>query len=82
LGLVQVLSSILLLFVWKKINNENQKKIFIYRGIVISYLSLWFLVDWKFFNAWILYIFGIGLIPLSIAWYFIQILKFINKEST
>lgn len=81
LGFVQVLSSFLLLFMWKKINMENQKKIFIYWGIVIVYFTLWFLFDWKFLNDWIIYILCIGLIPLSIAWYFINILKSINEKN-
>ncbi|WP_146106976.1 hypothetical protein [Polaribacter porphyrae] len=79
LGFIQVLSSFCLLFVWKRIGKENQRKIFIYWKMVIVYFILWFLFDWKFLNDWIIYLVGIGLIPLCIAWYFISILKSINK---
>lgn len=78
-GTIQVLTSLLLLIVWKKISENFKKKIFLYWLFVLVYFSFW-LLNWDFLNDWILYIVGIGIIPLSIAWYFIKVLELLKKE--
>lgn len=79
LGAVQVLTSLLLILYWKQFSNNVREKLIMYWCVTGVYLLLWFL-DWKFLNDWIIYIVGIGLIPMGIAVYFLNILSIIRKE--
>ena len=71
LGFVQVLSSILLIFFWKGFSNY-----WLFTG---AYFLLW-LMNWEFMSEWALYIIGIGILPMTIAVYFLNILNTIKKE--
>ncbi|WP_299225085.1 hypothetical protein [uncultured Psychroserpens sp.] len=74
LGIVQVISSFLLVFIWEKIKANTKERLFIYWALISTYGTCW-LFDWKNFNQDILVIFGIIIIPISIAIYFFYILK-------
>lgn len=79
LGAIQVISSLLVLFYWKELQEKQKDKLRYYWIITGIYLTLW-LFDWGFLNDWFLFIVGIGLIPMGIATYFLMILKSIRKE--
>ena len=80
LGAVQVLTSLILIIYWKQFSKNVREKLIFYWCVTGIYLSLWFL-DWKFLDDWVTYIVGIGLIPMGIAVYFLNILSMIRKES-
>ena len=80
LGTVQVLTSLILIFYWKQFSPNVREKLIMYWCLTGVYLLLWF-IDWKFLNDWIIYIVGVGLIPMGIAVYFLNLLSVIRKES-
>lgn len=80
LGIVQVLSSLVLIFFWKQFSKNVKEKLINYWVVTGVYLLLWF-IDWKFLNDWIIYIVGVGLIPMGIAIYFLNLLNVIREES-
>ena len=79
LGAIQVVSSLFLIIFWKHFSEKIKRKLSTYWIITIVYLSMWFF-DWDFLNDWMIYIIGIGLIPMGIAAYFLNILSMIRKE--
>ena len=80
LGIVQVLSSLVLIFFWKQFSKNVKEKLINYWVVTGVYLLLWF-IDWKFLNDWIICIVGVGLIPMGIAIYFLNLLNVIREES-
>ncbi len=79
LGLVQVISSIILLFFWKTIKEKQKNKIYIYWAIIIVYGSCWLMGLENNFNTF-MWILGLIIIPLTIAVYFFTILNQINNN--
>ena len=80
LGATQLLSSLILIFYWKQFSIKVKQKLALYWISTLIYGSMWFL-DWKFLDDWMIYIVGIGVIPLGIATYFLTILSAVKKES-
>lgn len=74
LGAIQVLSSLFLIIFWKKISKKSKEKIFIYWILVSIYGVCWF-SDWANFDETFTIIFGVMIVPMSIATYFFYILK-------
>ena len=79
LGFIQILSSLLLLIIWKQLSIKNKKRIFRYWLFVIIYFTFW-LFNWDFLNEWVLYLIGIAFIPLCISWFLIKILESVKNE--
>ncbi|MFY0603208.1 MAG: hypothetical protein JXQ93_04615 [Flavobacteriaceae bacterium] len=80
LGIVQVLTSLLLIIFWKHFSKNVKEKLITYWVVTGMYLSLW-LFDWSSVNESLIIIFGIGIVPMGIALYFLSILSEIRKES-
>ncbi|WP_456440481.1 hypothetical protein [Psychroserpens sp.] len=74
LGAIQVISSLLLILFWKKLSKKSKVKLFIYWTLVSVYGICWH-SDWNIFSQEIIIVFGIIIIPMSIAGYFYYILK-------
>ncbi|WP_347922648.1 hypothetical protein [Pontimicrobium sp. SW4] len=78
LGLMQVFTSIILLFYWKKIKQQLRIKLYKY-WIIISIYGLLWLIDWNASIELYVFVFGVIAIPLCIAVYFLSILNKIYK---
>lgn len=78
LGIIQVLSSIILLFYWKRIEQKLKNKLYKY-WIIISVYGLLWIVDWNASIELYVFVFGVIAIPLCIAVYFLSILNKIYK---
>lgn len=74
LGAIQILSSLLLIIFWKKLSKKSKQKLFIY-WILVSFYGLCWFSDWVHFNETFTLIFGIIVVPMSLAGYFFYILK-------
>ncbi|WP_033959248.1 hypothetical protein [Psychroserpens jangbogonensis] len=74
LGAIQVICALTLFLFWKKFSNKTREQLYIYWTVVISYGLCW-LIDWTNFNDSFTFIFGIIIVPMSIAIYFVYILR-------
>jgi len=79
LGAIQVITSIILLFYWKRIEQKIKTKLYKY-WIMISVYGLLWLINWDSSIEFYVFVLGIIAIPLSIAMYFFFILKKIYKQ--
>ncbi|ARV09233.1 hypothetical protein BTO05_06095 [Winogradskyella sp. PC-19] len=78
LGVLQVISALILFLYWKKFNQKIKEQLYLYWLIAIIYGVCW-LFDWKGFNDSFIMIFGIIILPMSIATYFFYILNKIKN---
>lgn len=76
LGGIQILSALSLLFLWHRFNKSDKKKLLIY-WLLVSIYGVGWLLKVDFNNFWWL---SIIIIPMSIATYFVFILK--NLKTT
>lgn len=74
LGTIQVVSALILFFFWKQFSKKTKEQLYIYWTIVIAYGICW-LNDLKSLNEDFVLIFGVMIIPMSIAIYFVHILR-------
>ena len=74
LGAVQVVSSLILLIFWNQYSKKEKKKLGIYWGVVAVYFLLW-LVNWNFLPRDLVFIAGVGVIPMGIGFYFLMLLR-------
>lgn len=79
LGAIQIIYALLLFFYWKKLSNKTKNQLYIYWAIVIVYGLCW-LLDWKDFNDTFYLIFGMMVVPMAIATYFVYLLKVSKNE--
>lgn len=79
LGVVQVLSSFLLLFFWKSISKNNKNKLYMYWIIIILYGLGWF-IDWESLKSLFFFIFTVIIIPVGIAIAFVILLNRIKND--
>ena len=61
-------------------SKEHRKQLLIYWGCTGIYLFLW-IFNWEFVNEWLLYIVGIGIIPMGIGTFFLSILRSMKRTS-
>lgn len=78
LGALQIICALILFFHWKKISQKSKEHLIIYWTTVLLYGLCW-LIDWSDFNEEFILIFGIMLLPMSMAGYFLYILNTIKK---
>ncbi|WCO00987.1 hypothetical protein [Psychroserpens ponticola] len=78
LGALQIISALILFFFWKQLSKNSKEKLYIYWTIVTIYGLCW-LMDWKGYNEYFTIVFGIMIVPMSIATYFVYILKSIKN---
>ena len=78
LGLIQVLSAIFLFTYWKKFSSITKKQLSFYWILTILYGLCW-LLDWQNTHNTYVIIFGIIVLPMSIAGYFFYILNSIKN---
>lgn len=74
LGITQVLSSLILLFYWNRIDKKFRIKLYWYWTIITLYGLLW-LLDWGNSGNTFVIVLGIIIAPMSVAIYFFTILN-------
>jgi len=79
LGFIQVLSSLILLFFWKRINKKQKVKIYIYWILITIYGLCWLAQIGNHFNTF-MWVLGLIIIPLSLSIYFFTILNQIKNN--
>ena len=77
LGGIQVLSAAILFFSWKIFNAKTKEYLKLYWVITTLYSICW-LFKWESFNDTFIIIFGVIILPMSIAGYFLYILNSIK----
>ncbi|MGV6830846.1 MAG: hypothetical protein ACWA5P_04675 [bacterium] len=80
LGIIQVLTSLILILAWKEIDKNLRKQLIIYWSISVLYGLFWNL-DWHQSNNTFLVISSLMVFPMSIAIYFFYILNSIKKTN-
>ena len=80
LGFIQVISSLLIIIQWKDLSKSTRNKLGIYWMVTAGYMLMW-LFDWNSIDNTLLFVVGIGIIPMGIALYFLSILRIIRKGS-
>lgn len=80
LGLFQLLCSVFIIRIWNKLKKEHKKHLKIYWTLTIVF-GLGFLVNWgRLSDHFLPFIFGLAIIPMSLAVYFTRILEKIQKQ--
>jgi hypothetical protein len=74
LGGIQLISALLLFIFWDQYSKKQREKVGIYWGIVTVYFLLW-MGNWEVLPFALVFIVGVGLIPMGIGWYFITLLR-------
>ena len=80
LGVIQVFSSLTLLFFWKHILKKHKNKVYMYWIIIILYGLAW-LIDLKSIESTFFFILTIIIIPMSIAIGFVVLLNRIKNNN-
>ncbi|WP_296386269.1 hypothetical protein, partial [Winogradskyella sp.] len=78
LGVIQVLSALVLFTYWKKFSSKTKEQLYIYWSITIIYGLCW-LFDWRNFDSSFIIIFGVMVLPMCIAGYFLYIINSIKS---
>nr|WP_321237423.1 hypothetical protein [uncultured Psychroserpens sp.] len=77
LGAIQVLSAAMLFLFWKNFSEKTKEHLSIY-WVIISIYGICWLFDWKSFNETFMTVFGVMILPMGIAGYFLYILNSIK----
>lgn len=77
LGAIQVISAAILFLSWKNFNSKTKEYLNIYWVIITLYGICW-LFKWESFNDTFILVFGVMILPMSIAGYFLYILNSIK----
>ncbi|MEH6536417.1 MAG: hypothetical protein V7719_08505 [Psychroserpens sp.] len=77
LGGIQVISATILFLFWKNFSKKTKEHLSIYWAISSIYGICW-LFKWNSFNETFILVFGIMILPMAIAGYFLYILNSIK----